>query len=186
MWEDDSSCLCCHIEDGFAIICAPGILYEAFTLLTDSEGGIIFHYGYSKYFVQSCSAFPTRKERKSGKAGAELAVRHHSQSYGKGRWLRKKKKGKLIIIPYQTMWPDCTQPPPKCCVLILPHGAASRQLRESCPDLAPPWVQLPRTDTGHRSKGKMSTPRSAAVLTAFRKQRCGITGADAGANLPDS
>lgn len=65
-------------EGGFAIIWAPGSLYEAFTLLTDSECGIVFDYRYSKYFVQSCSAFLTRKERKGGKAGAELAVRRHS------------------------------------------------------------------------------------------------------------
>jgi len=77
------------LEGGFAIIWAPGALHKAFTLLTDSEGGIIFDYGYSKYFMKSCSAFPRRKERKGGKAGAKLAVRHHSPQLQQGRMIKK-------------------------------------------------------------------------------------------------
>lgn len=78
--------------------------YEAFTLLTDSECGIIFDYGYSKYFVQLYSAFLMRKERKGGKAGAELAVRHHFPQL----WQRQIiKTCKLIIIPYQKILADC-------------------------------------------------------------------------------
>lgn len=53
-------------EEGFAIIWAPGTFYEAVTLMTDSEGGVVVDQGYSKYFVQSCHAFFTSKERKAG------------------------------------------------------------------------------------------------------------------------
>lgn len=155
MWEDDSWCLCCHIEDGFAIICAPGILYEAFALLTDSEGGIIFHYGYSKYFVQLCSAFPTRKERMSGKAGAKLAMRHHSQSYRKGRWLKKKKKRQINnnSLSDNTAWLHVASSQVLC-----PHPTPWSNL-----EVAPWELPSPRTSLG-------STPAMYRHWASFQRK----------------